>query len=122
MTIANIFGDPRSGIGHTVRGVVSVLSHPAIIALVLVALDARVGHRFPVAGLIGFAGAFTLLDRFADYTSPAATNLLYIAGTLAAAAVLIDRLRSASQRGLDRLASDRERLGQLAGVATAGPG
>jgi hypothetical protein len=170
VTIANIFGAPRPGIGHTVPGVVSLLSHPAIIALgvvvpliawllggrrldgrplllsaavvflfrstldpgtepyyylpllfVLVALDAQAGDRFPVAGLIGFAGAFTLLDRFADYSAPATTNLLYIAGTLAGAAVLIDRLRSASQRGLDRLTSDGERLGKLAGVATAGP-
>ena len=62
----------------------------------LVALDATAGRRIPLAGLAGAAGAFTVLDRFPSYFSVQAVNLIYIATTLIAAALLVRALRGAT--------------------------
>ncbi|HWF75358.1 MAG TPA: glycosyltransferase 87 family protein, partial [Solirubrobacteraceae bacterium] len=61
--------------------------------LTLVALDATAGRRVPVAGLIGAAGAFMVLDRFPSYIGEDAANLLYILATVIAAALLVRELR-----------------------------
>jgi hypothetical protein len=89
--------------------------------LTVVALDARTGRRLPLASLAGFAGIFTVLDRFHDYLAPGAVNAIYVSTTLAVAALLIERLYSGPERGLDRLARGGERLAQLGGLASAGP-
>jgi hypothetical protein len=89
--------------------------------LTLVALDARAGRRLPFAGILGFAGIFTILDRFHDYLGPGAVNAIYTLATIAAAAVLAERLYSGPERGLNRVARGGERLSQLGGLASAGP-
>jgi hypothetical protein len=61
--------------------------------LTLVALDATAGRRLPVAGLVGAAGAFAVLERFPNYLGEGAVNLLYILATVLAAALLVRELR-----------------------------
>jgi hypothetical protein len=89
--------------------------------LALVALDARAGRRLPFACMAGFAGIFTVLDRFHDYLGPSAVNAIYTITTVSVAALLVERLYSGGERGLDRLARGGERLAQLGGLASAGP-
>jgi hypothetical protein len=89
--------------------------------LTLVALDAHAGRRLPFAGIVGFAGIFTVLDRFHDYLSPGAVNGIYTLTTVAAAAFLIERLYSGPERGLNRFARGGERLTQFGGLASTGP-
>lgn len=72
--------------------------------------------------LARLAGAFTVLDRFPGYFGADLANTLYIAATLVAAAVLIGELRSGAERGADRAPGGVERVRQLRGIATAGPG
>jgi hypothetical protein len=78
--------------------------------LTLVALDATAGRRLPVAGLLGAAGAFTVLDRFPSYLGEGPSNLLYILATLVAAALLVRELRLRATTP-----SQRARLGHLPG-------
>jgi hypothetical protein len=61
--------------------------------LTLVALDVITSRKLPIAGLAGAAGAFTVLDRFPDYLGTQAANLLFVAATVAAAALLVRALR-----------------------------
>jgi hypothetical protein len=89
--------------------------------LALLALDATAGRRWPVFGLVGFAGAFTVLDRFPNYFGLHVANGLYLACTPAGAALLAGRLYSA-EHARDRLAGGGERIAELGGLATAGPG
>jgi hypothetical protein len=93
--------------------------HVALL-LTLIVLDAQAGRRLPLAGLIGWAGAFTVLDRFPSYLPIGTANLLYVAFTLGATAVLAGGLYSASERRLDRRPGRVNRLGQLRRIATAG--
>jgi len=88
----------------------------------LLALDVVAGRQLPYAGLAGFAGIFTVLDRFHDYLSFGAVNAIYDVVTIALAAVLAERLWSGPERGLYRVARGGERFGKLPGVATASPG
>jgi hypothetical protein len=88
--------------------------------LALLASDAVAGRSLPLLGLAGFAGAFTVLDRFVNYSSMSVANSLYIACTLIAAVLLVRRLAS-GERDLDGLASRSQRIGELAGVTAARP-
>jgi hypothetical protein len=63
--------------------------------LTLVALDATSGRRIPVASILGFALAFTVLDRFPDYLTENVANAIYLLVTITGAAVLTRALRAA---------------------------
>jgi hypothetical protein len=74
--------------------------------LTLVALDATAGRRIPLAGLLGAAGAFMVLDRFPSYMAEGPANLLYILATVVAAALLVRELRATqSSQGSKMVAS-----------------
>ena len=60
--------------------------------LILLAYDAIAGRRFPIAGLLGLAVSFVVLDRFPAYLGMGAANGLYIAATMTACAVIAARL------------------------------
>jgi hypothetical protein len=90
--------------------------------LTLVALDATAPRPIPFAGIVGFIGAFTVLDRFLLYLSSGVVNAIYTVTTIAVAAILTERLYSGPERGLDRFARRGERLGKLVGLTTARPG
>jgi hypothetical protein len=61
--------------------------------LILLAYDAVAGRRVPIAGLLGVAVSFVVLDRFPAYLGMAVANDLYIAATVTAFAVIAARLR-----------------------------
>ena len=61
--------------------------------LILLAYDAVAGRRVPIAGLLGVAVSFVVLDRFPAYLGMGVANDLYIAATVTAFAVIADRLR-----------------------------
>lgn len=61
--------------------------------LILLAYDAVAGRRVPIAGLLGVAVSFVVLDRFPAYLGMGVANDLYIAATVTAFAVIAARLR-----------------------------
>jgi Glycosyltransferase family 87 len=61
--------------------------------LILLAYDAVAGHRVPIAGLLGLAVSFVVLDRFPAYLGMGVANELYIAATVTACALIAARLR-----------------------------
>ena len=60
--------------------------------LILLAYDAVAGRRVPIAGLLGVAVSFVVLDRFPAYLGMGLANDLYIAATVTACAVIAARL------------------------------
>jgi hypothetical protein len=61
--------------------------------LILLAYDAVAGRRVPIAGLLGVAVSFVVLDRFPAYIGMGVANDLYIAATVTAFAVIAAGLR-----------------------------
>jgi Glycosyltransferase family 87 len=77
----------------------------------LVALDATAGRKLPLAGLAGATGAFVFLDRVPAYLPPGSANLLYVAASVAAVALLLRELRPGAAA-----ASGRPRRWRATGV------
>jgi hypothetical protein len=63
------------------------------VLLVLLALDALAGRKLPLAGLAGVAVAFVTFDRASSYLSSGAANAVYIAMTVSACVLLLERMR-----------------------------
>lgn len=85
--------------------------------LTLVALDATSGRRVPTLGVLAFAGALTVLDRFPDYLSANLANAIYVLVSIVAAAALARELRPAPQP--DDGPRRRDRYGRLHRFAAA---
>ncbi len=66
--------------------------------MILLAWDALAGRRLPIAGLVGVAVSFVVLDRFPAYLGTGLANYMYIVATVAGCAVLAASLRNRPRR------------------------
>jgi Glycosyltransferase family 87 len=74
--------------------------------LALLVMDANAGRRLPLAGLLGAAVVYVVLDRFPTYLPASAADLAYIAATATAALILVRSLARAPLPALMRRAAE----------------